>query len=151
MATAEERAYAAGLLDGDGSIYIRGPHGKPPHKSSYSICVCLGQDDIRPIFLLQRLWGGSISPGPLRANGKCNSRWTLTAVSAARFIRDILPFLISKREQAILALELQDTKRKVGPWHPLDNTLLAKWAAIREKVASLNAQYPGFYDQIGAN
>lgn len=150
MPTAEECAYAAGFLDGEGCIYVRGPHGKAPHRSSYSICVGLGNDDIRPILFIQRLWGGSISPGPVRANGKCNSRWTVTAKRATAFLQDVLPFLKVKREQAELVLELQTTKRKVGPWQPLDEEVVERWAEIKKSVAVLNARYPGYYDVIGA-
>lgn len=148
MPTFEQCAYAAGFFDGEGSVVIRGPHGKYPHRSSYSISACIGNDDFRPMQFLQELWGGSLNPGPVRSNGKCNTRWTLTAVLASRFLQDILPFLIVKREQAVLALKLQASKRKVGPWHPLDEAMVTDWKEIKEQVSVLNQRYPGYYDLV---
>ena len=144
MPTAEECAYAAGFFDGEGSVYIRQPHGRAGHRSSYSICASVGQDDIRPVLFLQRCWGGCINPGPIRPNGKCNSRWTLVAASAGRFLRDILPYLIVKREQTELALEIQSQKRPAGRWKPVDDDLMERWGQIKGQVTALNVRYPGF-------
>ena len=149
MPTPEQCAWAAGFMDGEGSIYIREPHGRKGHRSSYAIVVNISQDDIRPMLFIQNLWGGSVNPGPVRDNGKCSTRWTVTALSAARFLEDILPFLLVKREQASLALELQSMKRPVGWGHPIENTIYRRWGEIRKEIQTLNAKYPGFYDYQG--
>ena len=148
MPTLEQCAYAAGFMDGEGCIYIGGVHGRKPHRVMYAVRVGIGQDDIRPLLYIEGLWGGSINPGPVRSNGKCSSRWTVTAAKAAVFLVDILPYLIVKREQAKLALELQATKRRAGPWKPVDDAVIARWQEIKEGIATLNARYPGYYDQL---
>ena len=148
MATAEQCAWAAGFVDGEGSICIRGPHGKAPHKSSYSISVSIANDDIRPMRFIAELWGGSLNPALTRPNGKTSTHWVVTAVKAATFLRDVLPYLQSKREQAELALEMQSTKRHIRLRQPLDDAVIAQWAVIKQKVSTLNTRYPGYYDEM---
>lgn len=148
MPTLEQCAWAAGFMDGEGSIYVRSVHSKAGHptwRRSYAIAISLGQDDIRPLIVLRALWGGSIAPQRIRANGKCNCAWTLTAKSAASFLADIRPYLQVKGEQADLALEMQSSKKNLGPHH-VSESVLAKWKEIKGRISTLNARYPGYYD-----
>ena len=110
-------AYIAGFIDGEGSIVI----GR-----KYNIAVVAGQVDPRPLHLINRLY-----PGHLRWIARKHLGWsdywhlTVHGTVALRMIRDILPYLVLKREQAEVPLLLQQIKRsgprgglrkKLSPW-----------------------------------
>lgn len=108
-ATASEtdKAYVAGFVDGEGTVVI----GR-----RYDIQVTIGQVDIRPLHRIAGFYGGHVS-----FVDRHNPRWksyhrvTVAGNAAVRMLRDILPYLIVKADQAELALRLMSVKRVQSP------------------------------------
>ena len=128
----ENKAYAAGFFDGEGYVIIKSP------KKGLNACilyVCVQQDDIRPLLWLKNLWRGSIYKMRPRANGKVARKWCVAARLALKFLEDIQPFLINKREQAAVAIEFQKGKRQWGNGGIPPDCLVAE-LALREKIYS---------------
>ena len=97
MLTREELAYMAGFFDGEGCIGAYAPR-------KYSIIVSIGQNDPTILIRLKKLYGGTLT-GPDKG---AHYKWQVSARKAEKFLRDILPWLVSKREQALIAIELAD-------------------------------------------
>lgn len=113
--TEAQRAYAAGLVDGEGCIHLarrggkQGQYAVPHQNGQHTIVVYLNNTAKPMIDFLQSLWGGYVNIVP--ANEEKNSRaqwhWGVSANKALRFLDDIFPFLIVKRRQAQLARRFQ--------------------------------------------
>ena len=110
--TDTDKAYAAGFIDGEGSVQIeeRQVRGRP----GWRMNVSASQDDPRPLMWIQARWGGSIFPRRLRANGRRSYHWSIHTRDADLLLRDILPFLQVKRVAAEIGLEFRLGLRSVG-------------------------------------
>lgn len=90
-------AYTAGLVDGEGCICVE--KGRPV----VQVRMC---DHQGPEFLHEH-WGGQLrleaSPEP---NSRASMRWRAQGDSARVFLSDVAPWLMVKRQQADLAIEL---------------------------------------------
>jgi len=109
---AELDAWTAGIIDGEGCIAIETLRGElrrlyPP---LYRTTIRVGNTDIRMLNKLKELWGGSIRPFHNRHPEKWKQayEWMITNKSAIPVLKAIMPYLVCKKEQAILALELQE-------------------------------------------
>ena len=109
---AELDAWTAGIIDGEGYIAIETPKGKlrRPYPPLYRTTIRVGNTDIRMLNKLKELWGGSIRPFHNRHPEKWKQayEWMITNKSAIPVLKAIMPYLVCKKEQAILALELQE-------------------------------------------
>ena len=137
-------AYAAGLIDGEGSIHIEVTKGK-----WYAPRMCLGMTLPAKIVMetYHRQYGGTIRV-MRAATEKWEEAWMwyVHGPDAVRFLTDILPYLRIKKRHAELAIrvgQIRDNlpKRKNGQ---------AKWteeareecARIKMAVAALNKKGP---------
>lgn len=112
-ATEIERAYAAGLIDGEGCIDIG--YNKKSIYNTYGQFyprVTVHITDKSVLDWLMGLWGGSIF---IRKTGlphwKQSYDWKLQSVKALDFITDIKPYLIIKSDQAEAFLKFNTTVR----------------------------------------
>ena len=121
-------AYVAGFFDGEGSISIKSP-GK---KSGFALVVSVSQYHPLPIELIHTVWGGYIGKG---ANGSV--RVMLYSKSAGKFLADIYPYLIVKKQQAEQALAFQQSKKNNGR-RGTEKCLVASESEIKTKIESLN-------------
>jgi len=102
---AEDLAWMAGFFDGEGSIGISHPDpvGRP---GTFGLQVRVSQIVKEPLIVLSAVWGGAIG---IRDNGGFGSRrifqWSLTGPRAGEFLRALLPYLVVKKADALLALE----------------------------------------------
>ena len=104
-------AYVAGFFDGDGcvGIYRNGSGGfhlrtqVTQNVTPASTALLKG---------MQSRWDGGLSVQRTTHGTKYN--WQLSSSKAAAFLRDILPHLVLKREQAVLCLEWEDTRPKAA-------------------------------------
>jgi hypothetical protein len=109
MLTEAEKAYAAGLFDGEGSIVIQ----KPRRSKGHTLVVSLAMREPAAVTWLQERW-----PGSLRSHVRhpCEREpftvwyWVRSTSAAAEFLSDILPHLLVKHAQAQLAIEFQSHK-----------------------------------------
>ncbi|KKM78136.1 hypothetical protein LCGC14_1363000 [marine sediment metagenome] len=105
-------AYAAGIMDGDGSIQIQELHDRrtPVTKTRYRFIIYLAGCERAPIDLLCDQWGGGICETQT-LTGRSYFKWWVMGDKATRFLEDILPYLVGKTDQALLALEFQHKDR----------------------------------------
>lgn len=107
-----EKAYTAGLLDGEGTIasFTNASGG-----AFLSISIAQRRDErgLRLMNWLLVTWGGSINE---QANHKKGVYvWRLNSgKEQMKFLLKLLPFLIIKKAQARLAISLIITKNKLG-------------------------------------
>lgn len=90
-----EIPYMAGFFDGEGCIYA--------HPSACYIQIEVAQVDRRPLLKFQENYGGRIRLN--KTKGRSIYKWLCPSGSIDRFLDEMLPFLIVKKEQAILAKE----------------------------------------------
>ena len=116
MSKSQRLAWAAGFMDGDGFITIQNRksevNGKVYSGTYLRVGACQAKQDV--LLELQSLFGGTIRPknsGPNREgyNRKPQWIWTLSTQQASEALVQLLPFLIHKREVALLAIEFQKT------------------------------------------
>lgn len=116
MSKSHRLAWAAGFIDGDGFITIQNRNqiiNEKQYKGHYlRIGAC--QASKKPLEELQTLFGGNITiknSGPNREgyNRKTQYLWCLSTAKAAEIIEQLLPYLIHKKEVALLGLEFQKT------------------------------------------
>ncbi len=92
-------AYAAGLLDGDGCIYVNRKH-RP-----YQLQVIFEMTDYDPLAQLASQWGGYARLIKKRTSkGRSIYNWSVTGTFALVFLRDIEPWVVGKALQLRVAL-----------------------------------------------
>lgn len=113
METSDRIAYLAGFIDGEGCIRIGKGHTHKSGKRIFYLSLSVHQVDRRPLDILYGRYGGSLR---MNTAHKPNNlwAWTVSGTTAARAIEEMLPYLITKKEQAILGLEFQARKSKRG-------------------------------------
>jgi hypothetical protein len=104
----ESLAYAAGLIDGEGCILII--RGKPRGvrvTPQYSLRIVVGMSVLTGVKFLHELFGGSIS---VRANREYKpvNVWSVQTIQAEGVLRNILPYLRVKKEEARIGLEFRE-------------------------------------------
>lgn len=121
MADTWECAYAAGLFDGEGCVqlYMRpGVYGNPDGKNnSFRSNLSIASVDPAPIEWLKARWGGSLRfyAGKRVENGhRALYSLQITGNQAERFAQDILPFLVTKRDEMDLWLIARGLTHKRG-------------------------------------
>lgn len=105
-------AYSAGIIDGEGCIGIYPTRIKRGYKV-YQITVRVTQVDSKAVLLLQELFGGTI-----RLDRKRYFSWTVRNLSAESCLKRIVQYLRIKKEQAILAIDFGEIRRRNRKLHP---------------------------------
>lgn len=106
--------YTAGIFDGEGCISIaKGRKGKKysnPNEFYHKLYVCITNTNERLILFIYKNYGGHLYTNIRRSpKHKLCYKWGLTQQQAEDFLKEILPYLIVKKEQAELALLLRQT------------------------------------------
>lgn len=105
--TGEQKAYLAGLIDGEGCIGIYKGKSGSGHRM-HSIRVIVSMTDEAPVGFLHSLYGGRMREQP-RPNGRSHWKDRYEVIfadgKARQLLLDILPHLLVKRRQAEIALE----------------------------------------------
>lgn len=105
--------YVAGYFDGEGSVTIVKVKPKRSTQNPYhSLYVHIGSVNPTPLILIKERWGGSLTPSqsPI-PNRKLNWNWVLTANLAGRFLKDILPHLTIKSQQAEIGILIDESNK----------------------------------------
>jgi hypothetical protein len=102
--TTEQRAYAAGMVDGEGHI------GLAPWKGSFLPLAEVINTDKRVIdWFVERFPGGNVVKNDRRnALHKPRYNWRLTGRRAYAFLQEVLPYLVIKRDQAAIIFTYYD-------------------------------------------
>ena len=112
MPQAVDWAYAAGLLDGEGCIFIgRSCHTNRQHPY-YNLRVAVCMTDAVALRWLRRHFGGTWTVKPTQRTKRREYVWELATSAVAPFLLGVLPFLKVKAVQARWALRFRTT---VGP------------------------------------
>src|ERR1700722_3930957 len=120
--TPEDCAYAAGFIDGEGCITVRGQRRQYLEEKGWQVSpyviVMVSQVAPRPLQWMQARWGGSLRQ--LFRRRKPDERdaweWGCSSQKAYRLITDIRPWLRCKGAQADNAMRLQPLRKARG-WH----------------------------------
>ena len=107
-------AWAAGFIDGEGTFTLT-RRLKP--RLSYDLKISAGQTSIEPLEKLCSLFGGKsyMRRAPFGIHKKPMYGWQVCNKMAEKTARLLLPYLIVKKQRAILMLEYCDTKNKFKP------------------------------------
>lgn len=127
-------AYAAGVIDSDGSIYL-GMSASGPADLAAARCIetiSLGQIDVGVVDLFHRSFGGTrfVSKSK-RQEARPLHCWRLTHRRACLLLERALPYFLIKRRQAQLCVEFRRLKDRTRP-------AATEMAAIREEILRLN-------------
>jgi len=100
-------AYAAGVIDSDGSIMIR--HGKARTKfPRHILTIVVGMADADACKWLHEKWPGRLWVQQDNPKWRPIFRWQIYSNKAAEFLKQILPYLKVKSRQAKIAIEFQE-------------------------------------------
>jgi len=102
MNSGEIKAYTAALVDGEGTIRVSRQVSRAGVR--YFPDVTIYNSDRRLPLFVQSNFGGVIRPTWHGGNRKLLYEWRVRRAEAKKFLRQIEPYLIAKREQARLAL-----------------------------------------------
>lgn len=104
------KAYAAGIIDGEGCITIRRKRNPENSRNYYNLVVKVGMTgNSSAIDILKTNWGGQIClSGKLRRQ----KQWSIYCLQAEKFLRDVLPYLIVKKNQAEVALDFHKNRKR---------------------------------------
>lgn len=130
-------AYAAGLVDGDGSIWIQ----KGRKQQVYpAVSIRLGWKGKSTLEMLQSHFGGSIAAERREPNPKHAEvyRWGLVGGPAAEMLKTIYPFLRIKRAQAATALHCW------AIWQQKTETRFKECSRLKALMGILNQTGPEF-------
>lgn len=111
MYTDVERAYLAGLLDGEGTILIATSAARANRETrTHALQVTVSNTHMATMERLHARWGGSLSIRHFSSRMSTRPiavlRWN--SISAANLLREIFPFMEIKRGQAEAALTFAD-------------------------------------------
>lgn len=124
--------YAAGFFDGEGSVYIS--TGRPLRSGiQYFLCASVNNTHRGIIDIFHRRFGGAISRTGETKTKKGVWRLRLYSLGASAFLEAILPHLLLKREQALLAIRFQSTLHELNQ---------AQRAALKGKISAFNQKGP---------
>ncbi len=110
-------AWAAGLFEGEGCIYLKHSDPDDTHKTA-RLDAIVTMTNTEHVFLerLQNTWGGSIRACKATPrNRKQLYKWDLYSSAMERFLRDVMPYMIGQKlEKANKVLELRGRQRLDG-------------------------------------
>ena len=104
-------AYTAGIMDGEGSVFLFKSKPKGKCFFQYWLTVRISNTNEWLIHWLKFNYGGNIniSKSPKHPEWAMCFRWELHGEKAAEFLASIIPFLYLKKPQAEIALKFRDS------------------------------------------
>lgn len=107
-----ELAYIAGIFDGEGTVCIHIQAKKRIPWGTHTLQIAVANTNRNVIDFIVKFFPRKISIQRSR-NPKWRTafRWSLSGKRASDFLKMILPFLIIKKNQAVLGIQFEDNKR----------------------------------------
>lgn len=132
--------YLAGIIDGEGNIGI--VKRESDRNESYSVRLSVYSTNRELINSLNKEWGGTIVVRKPRKKEHAES-YTLvwSHKKAVEIINSVSPFLIIKKEQAMIAVNFQSFVKSTGRAGLSKNTLI-KMREFKEQLHKLNMKGP---------
>jgi hypothetical protein len=134
-------AYAAGLIDGEGSIAITRYKARPKRQEGYRVNVQIGMcDAVAPMWMQLKFGGTCKGYDRLEITHRRVYRWQLADSRAVELLALLLPYLKTKRVQAEIALEYQRVKmeNRKNYIHRKPLVFLEAEAILAGRVSKLN-------------
>ena len=120
LAKAINYAYAAGVIDGEGSIHVHKLKSTKEFTYNYGLRVTVMMTEIRVIQWLVDTFGGKVERGDRKVKsnvsvtGRTYYLWRLTGDRCKEFLESIRPYSRGKQDQIDLALEFPLGFRGIG-------------------------------------
>jgi len=159
-----DKAYIAGFLDADGCIIIdRQKRTNAHHKQHYYYVprTCIANRHRGVLDYLNRCWDntGSLTKRNLNEkNPKWSDAWQLRFSSRAtyKYLKQILPYLVMKRHQAELAIEMGELKagtQKINIRYRTEDyeSKSKRYDEIYHAVKSMNRTGQEYFNKYGVN
>lgn len=145
MISIADRAYAAGLLDGEGCVQVTRNRTRYPGRFYYGARVDVF-NTYRPVLeWLQERWMGRIhASGGQPSRFKPCWHWVANSNVAAAFLNDVRPFLKIKRDQAYNAIAFAELSRQGYHLRLATRSTLGRFAVIPDEVI---AEMGTFYER----
>jgi hypothetical protein len=132
-----DRAWLAGIVDGEGTITLC------PNSNGIGIgyiSISIGMTHVATIRHIRSLTGHGMFVMSVPKNPKHRTcyYWTVRCKQAAAVLRKLLPFLVTKKKQALLALQFDALMMPIGKRIPARNrqqrhTLAIRWKLLNQK------------------
>ena len=139
-----DRAYTAGILDGEGSISLavhttrKTASGRP--STGPKVLLQVSSTDRGLIDWLCKTWGAghvATTYRPKKSHHKIAYGWRVWGASAAEILQATLPYLKIKAPQARLAIEY---RALVRPCRKLGDAEMAARLVYRERMMAMNGR-----------
>jgi len=125
-------SYIAGIIDGEGHIGIAKsshPNTTRERTADYNLRVAVKMCDGKVIDYLFGNYNGHVGIRPAVPPRNKQYYWVLTCKKASELLKQLLPYLVGKKEQAELAIRFQ-SKRKSGKKR---DVIFDEWAYLSMK------------------
>lgn len=114
--TVAELAWLAGIIDGEGSIFVMKQKRKDRERdTNYILRVKVQSTDkimCPSVYDITGQLGACFAHTEHRENQSNSIVWEVSGRKAAKFLNEILPYMRVKKDQAILAIKFQETTKK---------------------------------------
>ncbi len=100
-------AYIAGFIDGEGCIRIKKSNQSG---NSYYVTLQVTDSDPRPLNAIKEVFGGKVFFQEKKLTGKIIWQYYSTTAEAVDTLRVLVGFLLTKKEQAELAIAFHDNQ-----------------------------------------
>ncbi len=145
MNTTQKKIWAAGFMDGEGTITIKRwvRYGKIHYQPYISCCQVQKPLNIEAIKILQELFGGSISMYTQKPNTSQRLdtiQWSIVSQNALQCAKILLPYLQIKKVQCKLLISFySETNQKKGNYRLNEHDHLIR-SQLWEKMSKLNVR-----------
>lgn len=152
----EQYAWLAGIIDGEGSIVITRPRQSQQRGGTlyYRLQLRVAMTDKATITYIHELTekcGFMGKHTPKNPKHRPDYKWSVQGEKLASILRRCLPFLHTKKYQALLAIEFTDMQKlegKGGRGKVLTPVRIARREEIRQRLKELNKRGRSQQDEI---
>lgn len=133
LCVAAELGRCAGVVDGEGCIGVYHSGG-----TRYRLILSVYNTDPRMILKLQEILGGMIHSRHAKEGCRTMFDWTIRDQQARQVLEILLPFLVVKKEQAMLGMEFCSINKTVrGAGIAVPEAILARRCAVADRLKLL--------------
>ena len=151
------KAYAAGIFDGEGYVDIYKASTSTASKSpSLMLRIIISQKDGLVMNWLQDNFGGNVVLE--RRKETYIYRWDIRSQAAKRFLLQIQPFVLIKKEQIDLAIKYEEEKEKYlltlkghQGFRQLSEDEISRRMKMREDLRKLKKEYKPYIKSACTN
>jgi len=105
-------AWTAGFFDGEGCIHIEPLYSRRNKKTrpTYQLYIRIGNTHLPSLNHLKNIWGGVIMPNGAKEHKNQQWYWHAWSTLAVHILRLCLSYLVTKKHQAMVAIDFQERK-----------------------------------------